>query len=258
VKVYLAGPMSGIPYFNYPLFDEVAASLRKQSFEVSSPADNNRVLYPDIESSPGFDEGKGEEIDTPEGAARRYAIMHDDIQSVLAGDAIVMLPGWEKSVGSTIERRVAETCGKKVYLAILTEAGDDWWLIQDDVQVRFPPDLTTRTLTRAFESGAIRDTDERKHDYEGFLSIAALRAYGEYMHQHRHLNSGDLRASDNWQQGFPVDVLVKSALRHMFDVWELHRVGKATDFDGRPVELTNALCGVLFNVFALLHQEATK
>src|ERR1700754_2521147 len=40
---------------------------------------------------------------------------------------------------------------------------------------------------RQFSTGATRDTDAGKVDYEGFLSPYALKAFGEYMDRHRHL-----------------------------------------------------------------------
>lgn len=112
---------------------------------------------------------------------------------------------------------------------------------------------------RTFETGANRNAADHKHDYEGFLSPLALRRYGVYMHQHRHLADGTLRDSDNWQKGIPEDVYVKSLVRHVLDVWEIHRTGRGVvDFDGNMVTIEDALCGALFNAFGLLHTEVTR
>ncbi len=42
MNLYLAGPMRGIPGFNFPKFDEVAATLRFIGHTVFSPAEHDR------------------------------------------------------------------------------------------------------------------------------------------------------------------------------------------------------------------------
>lgn len=101
---------------------------------------------------------------------------------------------------------------------------------------------------RAFATGAIRDLDDSKPDYEGFLSPLVIQAFGAYMHKHRKTAAG-LRDSDNWQKGFPLPVLVKSAMRHFVELWAAHRRGE----DDAPATVDAALA-LLFNVQAYLHQ----
>lgn len=103
---------------------------------------------------------------------------------------------------------------------------------------------------RVFASGAIRDTEESKLDFEGFLSPQALEAFAQYMHFHRHMPDGTLRNSDNWQKGIPNDVLMKSAWRHFFALWSAHRHARHTigsDF------LSHA-CGLMFNLQAIIQE----
>ena len=57
---------------------------------------------------------------------------------------------------------------------------------------------------RKFETGATRDDDQDKIDYEGFESPEVLHRYGQYMHKHRKQADGKTRDSDNWQNGMPV------------------------------------------------------
>ena len=105
------------------------------------------------------------------------------------------------------------------------------------------------TPLRTFESGAIRDTDRGKLDYEGFLSPVVLRRFAEYMNDHRTLPDGTLRDSDNWQAGFPPDVLMKSGFRHFMDWWGCHR----GDSGGEDPDIEEAICALLFNGMAYLH-----
>ena len=39
-RVYIAGPMTGLPDFNYPAFNAAAAKLRALGLEVLNPAEN--------------------------------------------------------------------------------------------------------------------------------------------------------------------------------------------------------------------------
>ena len=100
---------------------------------------------------------------------------------------------------------------------------------------------------RTFESGATRDTDEGKYDYEGFLSPLVLERYAEYMHKHRVQADGKLREADNWQKGIPKDAYMKSAFRHFMDWWKEHRGLKSRE------GIEDALMALLFNVMGYAH-----
>ena len=76
---------------------------------------------------------------------------------------------------------------------------------------------------RRFETGATRDSDTNKYDYEGFLSPFVLEQFGAYMHKCRVQADGNLRDSDNWQKGIPQDQYMKSILRHLLTAWKRHR-----------------------------------
>lgn len=107
----------------------------------------------------------------------------------------------------------------------------------------------------SFETGATRNKDDNKFDFEGFLSPYVLERYGAYMHHHRKQKDGTMRASDNWQLGIPVPRYMKSLWRHFFDAWKLFRGLRATDPDtGNAVDMEEALCGVIFNASGILHE----
>lgn len=101
---------------------------------------------------------------------------------------------------------------------------------------------------RNFDTGATRDTDVGKPDYEGFLSPLVIERFGRYMDKHRHQADGKLRDSDNWQKGIPKDAYMKSGWRHFVDWWKEHR-GISTK-DG----IEEALCALMFNVMGYLHE----
>lgn len=108
---------------------------------------------------------------------------------------------------------------------------------------------------RTFNSGATRDDDTTKADYEGFLSPAVLERYGNYMNKHRKQAGGKLRDSDNWMKGIPKEAYMKSMWRHFLDVWFIHRGYKRVDKQrNEEITLDEALCAVLFNVMGYLYE----
>jgi len=123
------------------------------------------------------------------------------------------------------------------YYVCMTADGKVVWL---------PIDNDNKSI-RSFTTGATRDTDEGKYDYEGFLSPLVIEAYAAYMNKHRVQADGSLRDSDNWQKGFGdnhLDVCMKSGYRHFMDWWKEHR-----GLDSRD-GIDEAICGLLFNVMA--------
>lgn len=101
---------------------------------------------------------------------------------------------------------------------------------------------------RVFETGATRDNDETKLDYEGFLSPLVLERFAQYMHAHRKQADGKLRASDDWQKGVPKEAYMKSMFRHFIEVWKAHR----TTQDHPDIE--DSLCGVMFNAMGYMYE----
>lgn len=104
---------------------------------------------------------------------------------------------------------------------------------------------------REFNTGATRDSDEDKPDYEGFLSPHVLQVYAAYMQKNRKQADGKMRPSDNWQKGIPRDAYMKSMWRHFHEVWEQHRYTQLNNPAG--VE-TDPICALLFNVMGYLFE----
>ena len=106
---------------------------------------------------------------------------------------------------------------------------------------------------RNFGTGATRNSDENKLDYEGFLNPLVLNKFAEYMNTHRKQSDGKLRDSDNWQKGIPIMAYNKSLIRHTMDYWRLTRGGVVINPDnGKESDELDLLCAIIFNAQGLI------
>ena len=85
MKVYVSGPMTGIPEENFPAFNAAARALCLIGYTVVNPAEFDTDV-----------DGLGER-------ARWVKYLKADIKALMDCDGIVMLPGWEQSKGATLE-----------------------------------------------------------------------------------------------------------------------------------------------------------
>lgn len=112
------------------------------------------------------------------------------------------------------------------------------------------PEVTSTPMVRQFDTGATRDLDENKLDFEGFLSPRVTLHFAQYMHGKRKMADGSLRDADNWQKGIPMDAYMKSMWRHFHDLWLHHRgLGHLAVED-----LPTTLGGLKFNVDGYYHE----
>lgn len=116
MKVYLAGPMRGKPYYNFPAFDEAAKRFESEGHEVWNPAQLDRDNGFDAMILP--DNYNWNEI--PEGFDFR-ACVRRDIDAILECDAVYLLNGWSKSKGAIAEWAIA----RWLDLDILTQADEE-------------------------------------------------------------------------------------------------------------------------------------
>jgi len=121
-----------------------------------------------------------------------------------------------------------------------------------------PTEMTAKEI-RSFESGATRDECDSKPDFEGFIAPVCLEAYGEYMHGHRVQADGGIRESDNWQKGMGLETYMKSLLRHVFDLWAMHRGHERKDRkDGHVLTIPEVCSAIVFNTWGYLFETITK
>lgn len=106
MKIYLSGPMTGHPAFNFPAFHERATSLRALGYEVVNPAELNldvdRSLPPEV---------------------LWQTCLRRDIRELSHCDAIAMMPGWQESRGANLERDIALQLGLPVLDSETIRAG---------------------------------------------------------------------------------------------------------------------------------------
>lgn len=98
-RIYVAGPMTGLPEFNFPAFNTMAERLRAEGWHVENPADH------------GETEG-----------AEWADYLRFDIESLATCEAIMLLPGWSKSKGANLEVHIAKQIGVTIMLSDGAEA----------------------------------------------------------------------------------------------------------------------------------------
>lgn len=92
MRLYIAGPMSGLPELNFPAFHAAAARLRAAGHEAINPAEIN--------------------VDPASGWAE---CLKADIPQLLRCDGLVCLPGWVASRGARLEVHIAAELALQLY-----------------------------------------------------------------------------------------------------------------------------------------------
>ncbi|MBN3853814.1 DUF4406 domain-containing protein [Paraburkholderia sp. Ac-20340] len=94
MRIYIAGPMTGIPELNFPRFHAEAARLRGLGHDVINPAEIN-----------------------PAAGTEWAAAMRADIRELVTCEGICLLPGFEGSRGARLERHIALELGLEIMYA---------------------------------------------------------------------------------------------------------------------------------------------
>lgn len=87
-RIYIAGPMTGLPDFNYPAFNARATDLADSGHVVLNPTTLN---------------------DGTNKTWNQY--LRESLTMMLSAEAVSVLPGWEQSKGATLEIQVALVIG---------------------------------------------------------------------------------------------------------------------------------------------------
>ena len=105
---YIAGPMTGMPKLNFPAFYEVEEVLRLLGFDTVNPAALDDAGLP--EGVPADEAGMGLPI-------HKGKFLTRDFRELAFCDGLVLLPGWEDSIGANAELAMVRAMGGEVHEA---------------------------------------------------------------------------------------------------------------------------------------------
>lgn len=150
--VYLSGPMTGHPEFNYPAFHVAAAALRAAGYVVYSPAEDAEGNAIDRTGLTGHEKA----VDI--GFDLRAAFADYARHITTDADAVAVLPGWLTSPGARAEVALAEALRLPVFDALTGEA--------------LTPTLAVAKDSEASSGGFVFDA-------EGFPALIGLSGYAQ-------------------------------------------------------------------------------
>lgn len=107
MRVYLAGPMRGLPGWNFAEFDRVEKLWTAAGHQVFSPARTCRAL--------GYAPPEGSSSDSHVDRQHLLHVIQTDLACIYACDAVVVLDGWESSRGATVEVALAQFLNLPIY-----------------------------------------------------------------------------------------------------------------------------------------------
>lgn len=113
MRIYLAGPMRGLPEFNFPAFYKAAKELREKGHEVFNPAERDNLKH-GVDISKGNMTGDEKVAAAQHGFSLREALGADLAWICGQADAIALLPGWGMSKGARAELATAVALGLEV------------------------------------------------------------------------------------------------------------------------------------------------
>jgi hypothetical protein len=116
MRVYLCGPMRGYPAWNADAFDRYAAEWSLEGHTVLSPVVRDRRYGLDPITAT-----RGELAARCEDGVWLRQVIAEDVEMICRVDALVVLSGWEDSLGATVKVALALFLGLPVYSAVSRE-----------------------------------------------------------------------------------------------------------------------------------------
>ena len=222
--VYVAGPMRGYEWFNFPAFDAAVEELKSRipGVQVISPADIDRKygFDPLRDCPPDYDWNV-----IPDTLDMNDAMLRD-LKAVMECDSIFMLPGWSKSKGAITERALAETLGKTIIYQDGAEKPGDGGQYNPDGE---------HIVENATTGGKKGQKNARFDLIPPYPLWKLAELYGAGAKKY---------ADHNWLRGYDWSLSFAAAMRHLWQFWGGEEIDPET---GMP----HATCAA-FHCFTLV------
>lgn len=227
MRLYIAGPMTGIAEFNFPAFDRAATKYRALGHDVISPAEHDRESGLDVTGLTGA-------LAELEGKFDLAEALLWDLAQVASVDAVVLLEGWERSSGVRAELALAAALSKRVILDSLAVETSAREVVAGTSN---PGETRVTNATTGGEKG----TKEVRLDLVPIYPLTELaRLYGR----------GAAKYADrNWERGYDWSLSYAALMRHVTQWWG----GEDCD----PEMGTSHMASVAWHAFTLAEFERT-
>jgi hypothetical protein len=289
VGTYVAGPMRGYDYYNFPAFFEAEKAIYANgifSGAVFNPARNDvqRHHLEEVLALQGPAACGKWLLDHPQDFDLRTALGEDLAWIAAKADALVLLDGWQGSKGAQAECALAKALGLRIYEArqenFSDEPGLTWVFYPLEPPLAFtPPDQALTEMMDALDkqmhsalsiapsSGEVRTVSTTGGE-KGVKTVRwDLLPFGALDKVAEHFGRGAAKYADhNWRRGYPWSRSYGAAGRHFsafiqgeeYDICTGHEGDcRHTDMDGNPFTAPESPNGpTCFNHTGSLHLAA--
>ena len=230
-KVYLAGPMRGIPAYNFPAFFAAERAIREESpgTFVFNPARNDCEHYG---LDPEDPRRAGDKLQSEHyNFSIRTALSQDLAWICQNANALILLPNWETSNGALAERACCLALDIPVYTL------DEWFGTAGEMVTCATAPSEVRTVSA---TGGEKGVKPERYD---LIPKPALDALGRIYHY------GAQKYDDhNWRRGYEWSKSYAAAMRHLTSFWN----GETNDPESGLPHVAHAM----FHMAALLTWQA--
>lgn len=183
--------MRGIPEYNFPAFHRAAGILRSHGHTVWSPAERDEAAHRDPNKV---------------GELPLKVYMADDLKAVCESEALVLLPGWETSVGANLEVGVARTVDIPVYVYPSLERLEDC-VAKSGTAIEWGDELRVTDE----DTGGQKGTKLARFDLISVLAqVEEAKVYGRGAQKYE---------DNNWRRGYSWSLSYAALLRHLAAFW---------------------------------------